>query len=191
MVSLSAAGESLAADSPRSVGGARLPVPAHSQMQEDPSVARRICSPVSVAMALGYWRRPVAIPALAAELLHPGLDLYGVWPAAILAAGRRGLGGYLLRFPDWAAAAWCLEHGFPIIASVRYGAGELVGAPMDATSGHLIVLTGHEGEDVLVNDPAAPDVAAVPRRYRRADIERVWLARAGVGYVFFDPAVAN
>src|SRR5439155_461515 len=94
------------------------------------------------------------------------LDRYGVWPAAISAAGRHGVAGYLLRFPDWASAAWCLEQGLPVIASVTYGAGELVGAAMPETSGHLLVLTGCEGDEVLVNDPAGPAAARDTRRTR-------------------------
>jgi len=166
-------------------GSARLSVPALSQMDAAPALGPRICSPTSVAMVLAYLGAGVSTERLASEMFHPGLDLYGVWPAAVCAAGRRGVLGYLLRFPDWDAAAWCLDHGLPIIASVRYVTGELTGAAIAATSGHLVVLTGYDSDDVLVNDPAAPTAQAVPRRYRRRELENVWLGRAGVGYVFF------
>jgi hypothetical protein len=169
------------------VSSARLTVPALSQMREGGALGARVCSPTSVAMVLAYLGAPESVPRLAAEMFHPALDIYGVWPAAICAAGRRGVLGYLLRFPDWAAARWCLDRGLPIIASVRYTAGELSGAAVADTPGHLLVLTGYEGEDVLVNDPAAPDTATVPRRYRLAQLTRVWLERAGVGYVLFRP----
>jgi hypothetical protein len=142
-------------------------------------------------MVLGYWGRPVEVPALAAAMFHAALDLYGVWPAAIQAAGRRGVAGYLLRFPDWSAAAWCLDHGLPVIASVRYGRGELEGAAVEETPGHLLVLTGYEGDQVLVNDPAAGTAAEVARRYRREELCRVWLGRAGIGYVLFRPRAAG
>ena len=59
---------------------------------------------------------------------------------------------------------------------------------MDATTGHLIVLTGYEDGVVLVNDPAAPSAETVPRRYRRDQLTRAWLERRGIGYVLFDPA---
>jgi len=167
----------------------RLAVPARSQMEAAAAIAPRICSPTCVAMVLDFWRRPAPLDVLAAEIFHPGTDLYGVWPAAIMAAGRRGLAGYLLRFPDWAAAQWCLARGLPIIASVRYSAGELTGAAVVETPGHLIVLTGWDDDDVLVNDPAAPTAAAVSRRYRRAELIHVWLERNAVGYVLF-PAEA-
>jgi len=170
-----------------SVASARLAVPALSQMREGGALAARVCSPTSVAMVLAYLGATDSVARLAAEMFHPALDIYGVWPAGICAAGRRGVLGYLLRFPDWAAARWCLDRGLPIIASVRYAAGELAGAAVVETPGHLLVLTGYEGEDVLVNDAAAPDTTAVPRRYRLAQLTRVWLERAGVGYVLFRP----
>jgi hypothetical protein len=174
--------------SARSDGAARLVVPTLSQMDAAEAIRMRICSPVSVAMVLGYWGEHVEIASLAREIFQPALDRYGVWPAAVRAAGRYGVAGYLLRFPDWATAAWCLERGLPVIASVRYGAGELAGAAIPETSGHLLVLTGYAGDEVLVNDPAAATSAEVERRYRRDQLCRVWLERAGVGYVLVRPS---
>ena len=74
---------------PATTAGApvRLAVPPLSQMEADAALAHRICSPTCVAMVLGYWRRPAAVAELAREVFHPGTDLYGVWPAAILALG--------------------------------------------------------------------------------------------------------
>src|SRR2546430_10460405 len=143
----------------------------------------RICSPTSVAMVLAYWSARVEVASLAREIFPPGLDRYGVWPAALRAAGRYGVAGYLLRFPDWPSAAWCLTQGLPVIASVRYGAGELAGAAVPETTGHLLVLTGYEGDAVLVNDPAAATAASVARRYRLDQPCRAWLERARRGDV--------
>ncbi|MBI2162318.1 MAG: C39 family peptidase [Candidatus Rokubacteria bacterium] len=188
LVSLSAwDGESAAAEGRSPGRGARLAVPAVSQMAEEEAIRLRICSPASVAMVLAYYGARVDLTALAREIFHPGLDRFGVWPAAIVAAARRGLAGYLLRFPDWESAAWCLARGLPVIASVRYGTGELAGAAIAETTGHLLVLTGWEGDEVLVNDPAAATAGEVARRYPLDGLRRVWLARAGVGYVLFRP----
>src|SRR5439155_1466057 len=106
-------------------GPVALQVPALTQMGTPGAIRHRICSPTSVAMVLGYWERPAAPLDLAREMFDPRHDLYGVWPAAIRAAARRGVWGYLLRFPSWAAAAWCLAEGVPIVASVRYGEAEV------------------------------------------------------------------
>jgi len=191
LLTLSAAGPqeggSPAAARSRAPAGARLSVPTLSQMSEDPAIALRVCSPASVAMVMGFWGQSVGITTMAAEIYHASLDRYGVWPAAIRAAARRGVAGYLLRFPDWAAAAWCLDQGFPVIASIRYEAGELTDAAIPATTGHLIVLTGYEDGTVLVNDPAAPTPATVARRYHLDELTRAWLHHSGVGYVLFPP----
>jgi uncharacterized protein YvpB len=171
--------------------GTRLTVPAISQMVVGGSDAMRICSPTSVAMVLGYWGREVSALSVAAEVFHAATDRYGVWPAAIAAAARHGVAGYLLRFPDWPSAVWCLEHAMPVVASIRFSAGELQGAPLTETTGHLVVLTGYEGRHVLVNDPAAAGDEGVARRYLRSEVERVWLQRSGVGYVLFRPPLAR
>src|SRR5262249_24893660 len=135
-----------------------------------------------------FWRRPVRLDVLVKDMFSPAVDLYGVWPAAIVASSRRGLAGYVLRFPDWTSAAWCLERGLPIIASGRYADGELTGAGVRQTPGHLLTLTGWQGDEVFVNDPAAPGAASVARRYRLDELARVWLERTGIGYVIFPVA---
>lgn len=183
---------SAAAEAPVDFGvppgaGTAVRVPALSQVGEDPAIAMNICSPTSVAMVLRYWGRTATAAAVAADVFHAETHRYGIWPAAIRAAAMHGVAGYLLRFADWTAVAWCLGRQLPIIASVKYPAGELRGAPVDATTGHLIVLTGYEDGVVLANDPAAPTADTVPRRYRRDELTRAWLARGGIGYILFDP----
>jgi peptidase C39-like protein len=163
----------------------RLRVPSRTQFAEPEPVRMRICSPTSLGMALEYFGHAVPTMDLAHAVFHRATDRYGVWPAAVCAAAARGLPGFLLRFSDWDAVAWCLKRGSPIVASIRFGEGELTNAPLPGTSGHLVVITGMDGSDVLVNDPAAPAAASVPRRYRRDEFSRAWLEGSGVGYVFF------
>lgn len=166
---------------------ARLAVPARTQLREPEAVRLRICAPTSVGMAMEYFGCAVPTMTLADAVFHAPTDRYGVWPAAVRAAAAHGVPGYLLRFPDWEAAAWCLAHGLPIVASMRFSAGELTNAPIPETTGHLLVITGLDGDEVLVNDPVAPEVGSVPRRYRREEFTRAWLDRSGVGFVFFPP----
>ena len=136
-------------------------------------------------MTMEYFGRAVPTMAVADAVYHAPTDRYGVWPASVRAASAYGVPGYLLRFPDWEAAAWCLAHKLPIVASVRFGAGELTNSPIPETDGHLLVITGLDGDDVLVNDPVAPEEESVPRRYRRDEFTRAWLGGSGVGFVFF------
>jgi hypothetical protein len=177
-------GELPVSDGPRAAA-VRLGVPQRTQIVEPEAIRLRICSPTSLGMAMQYLGRSVPTLTLADAVFHAPTDRYGVWPAAVRAAALHGIPGYLLRFPDWTTAAWCLARGLPIVASIRFGAGELTGSPLSDTTGHLVVITGLDGDDVLVNDPAAPTVAAVARRYRRSEFTRAWLERSGVGYVFF------
>lgn len=172
---------------PAAAGRIALAVPPLSQMSHGGLLGRRLCSPTSVAMVLAHLGLREDVARLAGEMYAPAADRFGVWPAAIAAAARRGVLGYILRFPDWGAAAWCLAQGLPIVASLRYRAGELSGAAVAETDGHLVVLTGQDHEAALVNDPAAPEDAAVPRRYALGEFVRVWLERTGVGYVLFKP----
>jgi hypothetical protein len=162
-----------------------LAVPPRTQLTEPEPVRMRICSPTSLGMALEYLGRAVPTRELADAVFHRATDRYGVWSAAVHVAAAHGVPGYLLRFPDWEAVAWCLEHGSPVVASIRFAEGELSNAPLPHTTGHLVVITGLDGSDVLVNDPAAASVASVARRYPRDEFSRVWLERSGVGYVFF------
>jgi len=164
-----------------------LAVPARTQLGEPDTVRLRICSPTSIGMVMEYLGRAVPTMTLADAVFHAPTDRYGVWAAAVRAAAAHGVPGYLLRFSDWEAAAWCLARGLPIVASIRFSPGELRNAPIPDTTGHLVVITGLDGNAVLVNDPVASEIPLVPRRYDREEFTRAWLEKSGVGYVFFPP----
>ena len=71
-----------------------------------------------------------------------------------------------------------IAAGIPLAASIRFSRGQLTGAPISATSGHLVVITGFTSNgDVVVNDPAARTDASVRRTYDRGQFERAWLRR--------------
>ena len=83
--------------------------------------------------------------------------------------------------------AW-IEKGVPVVVSVTFGRGQLTGAPLSSTNGHLLVVVGFtRSGDVVVNDPAAKNNAGVRRTYDRAQFERAWLTKSGgLTYVLED-----
>lgn len=73
-----------------------------------------------------------------------------------------------------------MQRSIPLAVSIRFQAGELPGAPLSWSNGHLLVLAGFDARgNPVVNDPAAPSDATVKRTYPRAVFERLWLNHAG------------
>ena len=54
---------------------------------------------------------------------------------------------------------------------------------MNATGGHLVVVHGLAGRDVLVHDPAAAHHGAVMRRYPVDAFSRAWFRHRGAVYI--------
>lgn len=164
-----------------------LHLPTHSQKTRDPAIAAHVCSPMSVAMVLGGLGYPLAdLEAFARRCEHPQHGrLFGLWPLNLARAHEIGATGIVRQFEDVGEAAALLAAGVPIVASIRFAADALGGAPLPGTGGHLVVLRGLEDEVAVVHDPAAPDDASVPRRYDRAEFLSAWLADRGVGYVLW------
>ncbi|MCY4041496.1 MAG: C39 family peptidase [Gammaproteobacteria bacterium] len=156
-------------------------VPALSQMQAPPSIRRRICSPICLAMVMGLDER--AATRFTDECYGHTRKLYGIWPRNIRAANARGFIGAIEAFQSLDEAAVLIEGGTPIITSNRYRQGELTGSAVPATAGHLVVLCGLNGRSALVNDPAAGCHEDVAREYDREEFAYAWLRKRGVGYV--------
>lgn len=166
-------------------GAVKLDLPRRSQIALNVPHSRDICSPVSLSMVLaGLGKRCPALHA-AAAVRDAARGIYGNWFFNTAYAGSLGLHSVLTRLNSLAEARAYLEAGVPVIASLTFGPGELGGAPLKKTSGHLMVLTGFtENGDVVVNDPAAPDEGTVERVYRREQFERAWLGKKfGLAYI--------
>ena len=166
----------------------RLAVPFRSQRAAAPALASRVCSPTAVTMVLAAADIRVPLERVAALAFDPTHDLFGVWPRSIQAAYELGLPGFLTRFEGWGPVHRLLEAGVPLVISVRAGPGELAGAPYEETDGHLLVLSGvDQAGDLLVHDPAAPDVLSGVTTYGQEDLTRCWLGIGGTAYVFIPP----
>ncbi len=158
-----------------------LPAP-RSQTTAPPEVAQRICSPTCVSMVLNLWQRPHDWLALVEECRDPASGLYGVWPLALRAAARRGSLGAVEVFDGWTEPLAVLQRGIPLITSIRFASGELPGAPLTDTGGHLVVVHAANPREIHVCDPAAPD-GEVQRMYPAEAFSGAWLRHRGAAYI--------
>jgi hypothetical protein len=199
-----------ATSQPLSPTAVSLAVPAYSQMihrGQNPEYGgggEAWCSPTSLAMVLGYYGR-LPTPSTYRWVKASYADRWvnqvarltydyryrgaGNWPFNT-AVGARAGDAFVTRLTDLRMAEAFLRAGIPLAVSIRFGRGQLNGAPISASSGHLVVLAGLTATgDPVVMDPAAPSDATVQRTYDRAQFERAWLGGSGgMAYVVRDAA---
>lgn len=157
---------------------ARRPGPV-SQMMAPSSIARGICSPTALSMAIdSCW------PQTVRACYDPLTRAYGCWPLAIHWAARQGVIAAVEVLSDWRDVSTILGQGRAVVCSINYASNALPGSPMPATSGHLVVLYGIEDDAVCVMDPAAKSHAAVDVRYPSKEFGQAWLAQRGACYIF-------
>ncbi|MEN9201633.1 MAG: peptidase C39 family protein [Thermostichus sp. DG_1_6_bins_120] len=173
--------------------GKVLPVPQCSQMVY-PDGGEVWCSPTSLAMVMAYWRRetgpcePLVRSAVAGvyDRVYQG---YGNWVFNVAHAAEQGLAGLVARLESLAQAEEWIAAGVPVILSFAWAEGDLQGAPLPKSNGHLAVLVGFDASgDPVVNDPAAKTDAEVRRTYPRAQLESLWLEHSGgTVYLIYPP----
>jgi hypothetical protein len=168
-----------------------LAVPACSQMVY-PDGGDIWCSPTSTAMILAYWQGDGGpceprVRAAVAGVFDWLYDGHGNWPFNTAYAATQGFEAYVVRFAGLAEAEPWIAGGVPIAITFAWGPGELDGAALPASTGHLAVLIGFDAQgNPVVNDPAAGDNATVRRTYPRAQLERLWLETSGgAAYVIY------
>lgn len=164
-----------------------LEVPPRTQMAAPESLRSRVCSPTCVSMALDHLGVRHEFEEIVVAAHHRPTDLYGVWPQNVWAASRWGVLGATEATSDWDIAGRILDAGHPLVASIAFAEGGLTGAPLHASRGHLVIVRGIQNNRVLVNDPAAPSVTDVPRRYDLEEFQQAWLGGRGVFYAFAAP----
>jgi len=198
---------------PGPAAGLTLDVPRYSQMSHVGHSPRyggggeAWCSPTSTSMVLGYYDRlpaPATYAWVGAGHTDPWVDQAaratydaayegtGNWPFNTAFAASLADDAFVTRLRDLRAAERYVAAGIPLVASVSFGSGELAGAPISSTAGHLLVIVGFtQTGDVVVNDPASRSRSGVRRTYDRAELEAAWLGGSGgVVYVIRDEAHA-
>jgi hypothetical protein len=163
------------------------------------------CSPTSLSMLLGYYRslptrtnyawvsKQYADPWVdhVARLVYDyGYHGAGNWAFNTAYAANLAGDAFVTRLTSLREAERFIAAGIPLAASISFSRGQLSGAPISGTAGHLVVIAGFtRSGDVVVNDPAAPSNSSVRRTYDRAQFERVWLRKSsGTVYVVRDAA---
>jgi hypothetical protein len=181
--------------------GIVLPVPRYSQMAHRGHYPKwggggeAWCSPTSTSMVLGRYdalppRR--AYSWVPARHVDPWVDYAarrtydtayrgtGNWPFNTAYAATLTHDAFVTRLRNLREARSFIEAGIPLVASISFGPGELRGAPIRSTAGHLLVIVGFTASgDVVVNDPAAATRAGVRRTYDRGQFEDAWIPRSG------------
>ncbi len=173
--------------------GTKLEVPGRSQMVFDAGEAW--CSPTTTSMILAWWAQrsgtttyDVSVPEAAGGTWDETYGGNGNWPFNIAYAASLGLTGEVGWFDSIDDIEPWITEGAPVAISAAWSAGEVEGAPISSTAGHLLLVTGFSAEgDVFVNDPAASSDAGVPRTYDRRQIEAAWLGGSeGVVYLLWE-----
>ncbi len=191
--------------------GTTLDVPRYSQMVHRGHYptwgngGQAWCSPTSTSMVLGYYD---ALPSAqdyswvpdghvdpwvdhAARMTYDhDYSGTGNWPFNTAYAATLTDHAFVTRLRSLREAGLFIEAGIPLVASISFGSGELDGAPISGTNGHLLVIVGFtDTGDVIVNDPAATKRKGVRRTYDRGQFEDAWLPTSGgLVYVIHDDA---
>ncbi|MFG2950118.1 peptidase C39 family protein [Streptomyces adustus] len=149
------------------------------------------CSPTSSQMIIEYWGHRLTPEQLAwvdpsyadPQVCHAARNTYdyqytgcGNWPFnAAYAATFKDLQGVVTRLGSLVDLETLIAAGIPAITSQSFLKTELTGAGY-GTAGHLMTVIGFTAAgDVIANDPASADDAAVRRVYKRSEFENIWL----------------
>jgi Peptidase_C39 like family len=168
-----------------------LDVPERSQMLYKDG-GEGWCSPTSTSMILAFYGLNFPVPQTAAATFDSAYDGTGNWPFNTAYAGSKGLRALVTRLPNLRGAERYIAAGIPLGVSLGWKKGELPGAAVSYSDGHLMVLVGFDaaGNPVL-NDPASPTDAGVRRTYPRAAFEKLWLSHSGgLAYLISRPGQA-
>ena len=157
-----------------------LDVPKIAQYLPAYPTQRGWCSAAALAMLLRYHGCSANVPDVARGVFDASYAGTGNWTFNVAYAGARGLCAAVayLRGIDHVAAF--VAAGLPVAISIRWRDGELLGAPLEHSDGHLLVVRGLDATRAFVNDPAHPAIATA---YPRDVLDRVFRAHGAVAYL--------
>lgn len=161
-------------------------VPVFSQFELNHPRNDGLCSPTSCSMLSSYFLRSLVDPIIFAEKSYDyGLEKYGSWPFNMAHAFECCKGAFwfaVVRLHSFSHLCRYLKRGIPVAVSVR---GPLVGSFSAYANGHLLVVTGYDGQskEVICNDPAAKSKTEVIKRYALQDFLRSWERSRRLAYV--------
>lgn len=176
--------------------GTLINVPECSQMVY-PDGGEVWCSPTSTSMVLGYfgYNAGDCEPRVrdAVEGVYDWVyDGHGNWPfntAYAAAETNFAREGYVRRYTSLTDVEPWVKAGVPVIFSFAWSKGDLDGAAIPSSNGHLAVIVGFDAQgNPIVNDPAAAADADVQRTYNRAQLETQWLTSSGGTVYLIVPA---
>jgi hypothetical protein len=162
-----------------------LTVAPRSQFEEQEKYKNDVCSPTSLAMILEFWGMKKGTEEVALAVRDRTSQLFGNWPANMAYAAKNGLDARAARLDSIADLESEISAGRPVAVSVTFADGDLPGAPLRKTAGHLIVVAGFTKDgDVIVMDPAGKSRDQVRRVYPRAAFHHVWrVKKRGLAYI--------
>ena len=168
-----------------------LDVPERSQMLYKDG-GEGWCSPTSTSMILAYYGLDFTVPQTAAATFDSAYDGTGNWPFNAAYAASKGMRALITRLPNLRDAERYIAAGIPLGVSLGWKTGELPGAAVSFSDGHLMVLVGFDASgNPVLNDPASPTDAGVRRSYPRAAFEKLWLSHSGgLAYLISKPGQA-
>jgi hypothetical protein len=157
-----------------------LDVPARSQYAAA-GEERGWCSPASLAMIHAFHGIDQSVAEAARGVFDRAYNGTGNWAFNVAYSGRLGLRGVIAHLCNLDHAQRLIERNLPVAIAYSWRDGELPGAPLERSDGHLAVLCGFTRDgDCAINDPAAPSVRVV---YPRAALEQIWQRNEGIAYV--------
>lgn len=157
-----------------------LDVPAVGQYLSAYPEQRGWCSAAALTMLLRYHAVAADVRGVAGAIFDAAYGGTGSWAFNAAYAGRRGLRAAVAYLAGIDHVAAFIDAGLPVAISIAWQPGELPGAPLEHSEGHLLVVRGVDPSGVLVNDPAHRSLVT---RYPREPLDRVFRAHGGVAYL--------